>query len=57
MIADKYLKSNTKLPSLLTEYKCNKKLLDNNIRNMTEKWNKVNNLPDEYSKKLKNYLI
>lgn len=57
MTVDKYIEDNMKLPKLLEEYSYEKDTLDIKIKNMCQKWNNENNLPEKYKQKLKEYIL
>jgi hypothetical protein len=57
MTMDKCIKSNIKLPKLLEKYKYDKKALNDKIKIMSEKWNAENNLPEQYERRLKEYIL
>ena len=56
MVVDKYIEKGVKLPKLLETYTYNKEKLNDKIKEMTERWNAENNLPEEYEDRLKQYI-
>ncbi len=57
IIVEKYMKKGKKLPLLLKDYVPNFSTLEERINEKTNKWNKENNLPEEYAEKLKEYIL
>lgn len=56
MIVDSYAKAGKKMPILLDKYKSSKEDLEFRKKAKAESWNELNNLPEVYAKKLKDYI-
>lgn len=56
MIVKKYIQKNMKLPKLLEKYNYNEKDLAERFKDITQKWNRENNLPEKFKEKLQKYI-
>lgn len=56
MIVEKYEQKNMKLPKLLENYSYDKKDSAKNFKDITQKWNEENNLPEKFKDKLQKYI-